>query len=248
MFRGSQMQCFEIYWSISQEYILLRAGVQSWGLSSTWWCPNHSRIQKHQCPVRGLTPQCSLPNPSCCRRSFLWLWVNWRQQQAACLALCCYGSDAQPGPLAPGFPAETPPACYGEQFCSKAPPLITHCSHFCCMLLINFSIVRKQWMAQRNSKRKPETLLSFLCEVFWAMSHHPNKVYKSRTPWWPKIYSNVTTDPGTILPHFHLHPQIQSLFFFPAAHSALLKTLLGKSPAVWQHCLAAQGRPETLVF
>lgn len=64
-------------------------------------------------------------------------------KKAVCLALCCHGSDAQPGALAPGFSAETPPACYGEQFCSKASPLITHCRHFCCMLLINFSIVVK---------------------------------------------------------------------------------------------------------
>lgn len=53
----------------------------------------------------------------------------------------------------------------------------------------------KEW-ARGNSRRKPETVLIFLCEVFWDMSHHPNKVYKPRAPWWPGIYPNETSHPG----------------------------------------------------
>lgn len=147
MFRHPQIQCFETYYSMSNP---------TSDFPSCW-----STVMVPFIPLMVSKPLQGTETPMSCQGShftaFLpqaWLlqeifpvspglWVKGRQQQTACLALCCHGSDAQPGPLAPGFSAETPPARFGEQFCNKAPPLITHCSHFCCMLLINFSTVVK---------------------------------------------------------------------------------------------------------
>lgn len=129
----------------------------------------------------GLTPQRPLPKPGSCRKSLFrhhgfgsgrgsskqWDLPSAIMVQVPSLTLS----------LASDFSAGTLPSC--------SPP-ITRCSHFCCMPVISFCIVVK------IKNRLIETHLNFLCEVFWDMSHHPNKVYQARAPWWPGIYPSAT--------------------------------------------------------
>lgn len=125
MFRCSQIQCFETYCSMSNTTTDCPS---SWNTVMVPFInlmvskPSQSTETSLSC--QGAHSTAFLPQSWLLQEVFSvppGLWVKGRQQQAVCLALCRHGSDPQPGPLAPGFSAETPPACYGEQFCSKAP-------------------------------------------------------------------------------------------------------------------------------
>lgn len=107
MFRYPQNYCFEIHCSKSNAHHCFSFTLEySHGACHRFVsCPNHSRLQKHQCPVSGAHSPAPLaqawflqkvpfPSPR--------LWVRVRQQQAVGLTLCYHGPGAQPDLIA-GF-------------------------------------------------------------------------------------------------------------------------------------------------
>lgn len=168
--------------------------------------------------VRGLTPQCSFLSPGYCRRFFL----------------CHQGFGSREGSnkqsALPFAVMDQMPSLdhWLQSSLQKHLLLVTvssfavrphHSLHTAGISAACFWLTSPEWwkqlMAQRKSKRKPETLLSFLHKVFWVVSHHP---IKPTNPGHPggQGFTAMQHILAPILPHFHLHPQIQS-FFLPAA-------------------------------
>lgn len=169
-----------------------------------------------------LTPWHPLPKPGFCRRSLVchqgFGSGGGSSKQQALPSAVTVRVPSLTFSLASGFSAETLPSRYGEQFYSKAPPPITHCSHFCCMPVINFSIVVKiknglVETAGGNQKHfsvfyvKP----SGTCHIIPIKSTNPG--LPGSQGFTPRQHDIL----AWILFHFHLHPQMPSFSFLPSA-------------------------------
>lgn len=147
MFRHPQIQCFETCCSMSNS---TTDSPSCWNTVMVS-CIDLIVSKPFQCTemslsCQGLTPQHSFPSLGCCRRSFLsHQGFGSREGSNKQCALPFAVMDQMPS-LDHWLQASLQKHLLLVavlQFCSEAPPLFTHCSNFCCMLLINFSVVVK---------------------------------------------------------------------------------------------------------